>query len=92
MAQNDESQDLEKNKMPIIISNRESSFCLLHQTTNLENQVPGRFKPTSGDDACFKLWNLYISQAQEYDKVLIESWKSDMDGMLLFVRLYLSFS
>ncbi|KAF5369069.1 hypothetical protein D9758_002975 [Tetrapyrgos nigripes] len=56
-----------------------------------KNDLPfsnGRFKPTSDDDACFKLWNMYISQAQEYDKALIESWKSDMDGMLLFSALY----
>ncbi|KAF5342825.1 hypothetical protein D9758_013383 [Tetrapyrgos nigripes] len=52
------------------------------------SNVPGRFKPTSDDDACFKLWNMYISQAQEYDRALIESWKSDMDGMLLFSALY----
>ncbi|KAF5368877.1 hypothetical protein D9758_002995 [Tetrapyrgos nigripes] len=52
------------------------------------SNVRERFKPTSDDDACFKLWNMYISQAQEYDKALIESWKSDMDGMLLFSALY----
>ncbi|KAF5345929.1 hypothetical protein D9758_011453 [Tetrapyrgos nigripes] len=47
-----------------------------------------RFKPTSDDDACFKLWNVYISQAHEYDKTLLEGWKKDMDGMLLFSALY----
>ncbi|KAF5368874.1 hypothetical protein D9758_002996 [Tetrapyrgos nigripes] len=52
------------------------------------SNVRERFKPTSDDDACFKLWNMYISQAQEYDRALIESWKSDMDGMLLFSALY----
>ncbi|KAF5345895.1 hypothetical protein D9758_011387 [Tetrapyrgos nigripes] len=47
-----------------------------------------RFKPTSDDDACFKLWNMYISQAHEYDKALLEGWKGDMEGMLLFSALY----
>ncbi|KAF5369032.1 hypothetical protein D9758_003113 [Tetrapyrgos nigripes] len=48
----------------------------------------GRFKPTSDDDACFGLWNMYLSQAHEYDKTLLEGWKKDMDGMLLFSALY----
>ncbi|KAF5345887.1 hypothetical protein D9758_011404 [Tetrapyrgos nigripes] len=48
----------------------------------------GRFKPTADDDACFKLWNMYLSQAHEYDKTLLEGWKKDMDGMLLFSALY----
>ncbi|KAK7462678.1 hypothetical protein VKT23_007266 [Stygiomarasmius scandens] len=50
--------------------------------------IHGRFKPTPDDDACFKLWNMYIGQAQEYDRALLEGWKSDMDGMLLFSALY----
>ncbi|KAJ7921983.1 hypothetical protein B0H13DRAFT_1546427, partial [Mycena leptocephala] len=33
-----------------------------------------------------KLWAVYISQAEKYDKGLVESWKSDMQGMLIFVR------
>ncbi|THV00712.1 hypothetical protein K435DRAFT_854490 [Dendrothele bispora CBS 962.96] len=47
-----------------------------------------RFRPTSDDDACFKLWNMYIGQAQDYDRALLEGWKSDMDGMILFSALY----
>jgi hypothetical protein len=90
MVQNGEAQDLEKNKIPSSdVLDGEPSFYLLHQTLTLANQVPGRFKPSSDDDACYKLWNMYIGQAQEYDKALIESWKSDMDGMILFVCLSL---
>ncbi|KAF5345923.1 hypothetical protein D9758_011393 [Tetrapyrgos nigripes] len=48
----------------------------------------GRFKSTSDSDACFKLWNMYIGQAHEYDKALLEGWKGDMEGMLLFSALY----
>ncbi|KAK7462711.1 hypothetical protein VKT23_007298 [Stygiomarasmius scandens] len=50
--------------------------------------VNGRYKPTADDDACFKLWNTYIEQAQDYDRKLLEGWKGDMDGMLLFSALY----
>jgi hypothetical protein len=29
---------------------------------------------------------VYISEAEKYDKALVESWRSDMDGLLIFVR------
>ena len=42
----------------------------------------------SDDLASAKLWAVYISEAEKYDKALVESWKSDMDGLLIFVRVY----
>jgi hypothetical protein len=33
-----------------------------------------------------KLWTIYISEAEKYDKALLEGWKSDMQGLLIFVR------
>lgn len=40
----------------------------------------------AGDEsAATKLWSVYISEAEKYDKSLMESWKSDMEGMLIFV-------
>ncbi|KAJ7432156.1 hypothetical protein FB451DRAFT_958158, partial [Mycena latifolia] len=33
-----------------------------------------------------KLWGVYISEAEKYDKALVEGWKSDMEGFLIFVR------
>jgi uncharacterized membrane protein len=41
----------------------------------------------SHDRAAAKLWSFYISEAEKYDKGLVESWKSDMEGMLIFVRI-----
>jgi hypothetical protein len=41
---------------------------------------------TSEEAAASKLWAVYVAQAQKYDKSLVESWKSDMEGMLIFVR------
>ncbi|KAJ7849042.1 hypothetical protein B0H13DRAFT_1480029, partial [Mycena leptocephala] len=35
-----------------------------------------------------KLWAVYISEAEKYDKSLVESWKSDMEGMLIFAGLF----
>jgi hypothetical protein len=28
---------------------------------------------------------VYVSEADKYDKALVESWKSDMDGLLIFM-------
>ncbi|KAJ7637293.1 hypothetical protein DFH06DRAFT_1335969 [Mycena polygramma] len=33
-----------------------------------------------------KIWAIYIDEAEKYNKGLVESWRSDMDGMLIFVR------
>ncbi|KAJ7645208.1 hypothetical protein DFH06DRAFT_1212676 [Mycena polygramma] len=38
--------------------------------------------------AAAKLWAVYISEAEKYDKGLVESWKSDMQGMLIFAGLF----
>jgi hypothetical protein len=37
------------------------------------------------DEACAGLWTVYISEAERYDKALVESWKEDMTGLLIFV-------
>ncbi|KAJ7138568.1 hypothetical protein C8R46DRAFT_813180, partial [Mycena filopes] len=34
------------------------------------------------------IWTIYISEAEKYDKALVESWKSDMEGMLIFAGLF----
>ncbi|KAJ7668257.1 hypothetical protein B0H17DRAFT_1018536 [Mycena rosella] len=40
------------------------------------------------DAAAAKLWAVYVSEAEKYDKALVESWKSDMEGMLIFAGLF----
>ncbi|KAJ6456674.1 hypothetical protein C8R45DRAFT_1186307 [Mycena sanguinolenta] len=35
-----------------------------------------------------KLWSFYVSQAERYDKALVDSWRSDMDGLLIFAGLF----
>ncbi|CAK5278484.1 unnamed protein product [Mycena citricolor] len=35
-----------------------------------------------------KLWSIYISEAESYDKGLIEGWRSEMDGLLIFAGLF----
>ncbi|KAJ7769193.1 hypothetical protein DFH07DRAFT_1058240 [Mycena maculata] len=38
--------------------------------------------------AAAKLWAVYISEAEKYDKALVESWKSDMEGIIIFAGLF----
>uniref|UniRef100_A0A4Y9YJD7 DUF6535 domain-containing protein n=1 Tax=Dentipellis fragilis TaxID=205917 RepID=A0A4Y9YJD7_9AGAM len=35
-----------------------------------------------------KIWSIYLSHAEKYDKALVESWKGDMDGILIFSGLF----
>ncbi|KAJ7692279.1 hypothetical protein B0H17DRAFT_887604, partial [Mycena rosella] len=32
-----------------------------------------------------KLWAVYVGEAEKYDKSLVESWRTNMEGMLIFV-------
>ncbi|KAJ7899011.1 hypothetical protein B0H13DRAFT_2196313, partial [Mycena leptocephala] len=42
-----------------------------------------------GDEAAAaKLWAVYVLEAEKYDKALVESWKSDMEGLLIFAGLF----
>ncbi|KAJ7183465.1 hypothetical protein C8R46DRAFT_1344293 [Mycena filopes] len=45
--------------------------------------------PTPRDEAATtKLWGVYVSEAEKYDKALVESWRGDMEGMLIFAGLF----
>ncbi|KAJ7473474.1 hypothetical protein FB451DRAFT_1558683 [Mycena latifolia] len=35
-----------------------------------------------------KIWSVYVSEAHNYDAAQVESWRSDMDGMLIFAGLF----
>ncbi|KAJ6551290.1 hypothetical protein B0H19DRAFT_1263959 [Mycena capillaripes] len=34
------------------------------------------------------MWGIYVSEAEKYDKVLVESWRDDMQGILIFAGLF----
>ncbi|KAJ7033448.1 hypothetical protein C8F04DRAFT_1104775 [Mycena alexandri] len=42
----------------------------------------------SDETSWAKIWSVYISEAEKYDKVLVESWKGDMEGLLIFAGLF----
>ncbi|KAI0272294.1 hypothetical protein BC834DRAFT_789218, partial [Gloeopeniophorella convolvens] len=33
-------------------------------------------------------WSVYVNECQKQDKALVESWKGDMDGILIFAGLF----
>ncbi|KAJ7435959.1 hypothetical protein B0H11DRAFT_666686 [Mycena galericulata] len=45
-------------------------------------------KPKDRDKSGAKLWAVDISEAEKYDKALVESWRSDIDGLLVFAGLF----
>lgn len=40
------------------------------------------------DDSANALWALYGKEAKSHDEAGIQTLKEDMDGVLIFVRLY----
>ncbi|KAJ6449666.1 hypothetical protein C8R45DRAFT_883937 [Mycena sanguinolenta] len=50
-------------------------------------QLPEHMRENE-DDAASKLWAVYAAVAEKYDKRLVESWRSNMDGMLIFAGLF----
>ncbi|KAJ7278765.1 hypothetical protein C8J57DRAFT_1304471 [Mycena rebaudengoi] len=44
----------------------------------------GKDHDPSHEAATTKLWTVYISEAEKYAKGFVASWRSDMDGMLIF--------
>ncbi|KAJ7840865.1 hypothetical protein B0H14DRAFT_2340380 [Mycena olivaceomarginata] len=48
----------------------------------------GNYSKAENEEACAKIWSIYVGEAERYDKALIESWKADMEGMLIFSGLF----
>ena len=60
---------------------------LLSQISDLRSRRVDDYTEAENLDASSKMWSVYVGEAERYDKRLVESWKGDMDGMLIFVRL-----
>ncbi|KAJ7601948.1 hypothetical protein DFH06DRAFT_1116181 [Mycena polygramma] len=56
------------------------------QLPNTEPELP--YSEAESRQASTKLWSIYIGEAERYDKALVESWKGDMEGMLIFSGLF----
>ena len=57
---------------------------LIHQllaTTPISSSISA---PTVDNSA--EIWSICLTHAEKFDRALVESWKGDMDGILIFVR------
>ncbi|THV00508.1 hypothetical protein K435DRAFT_657025, partial [Dendrothele bispora CBS 962.96] len=63
-------------------------FNVLVRSFRVNTVTKGPFKPTVDDEACSKLWKVFIDQAEEYDEKLLKEWKADMEALLIFSALY----
>ncbi|KAJ7453765.1 hypothetical protein FB451DRAFT_1280752 [Mycena latifolia] len=55
------------------------------------NRMWSARSPDSGPDNeaySAKLWSVYVSEAEKYDRALVETWRSNMDGMLIYAGLF----
>jgi hypothetical protein len=50
---------------------------------NQASHVGSNFVDGSGH-----IFSMYLEMATEEDKKMVENWKADADGILIFVRLY----
>ena len=46
---------------------------------------PSQRKAEDYDEQAAKLWSVYTKEAESHDKALVETWKDDMEGILIFV-------
>ncbi|KAJ7628142.1 hypothetical protein DFH06DRAFT_1441981, partial [Mycena polygramma] len=55
------------------------------QGSSHRNQVNS---PVSDETPSAKIWSVYVAEAEKYDKALVQSWKDDMQGLLIFAGLF----
>ncbi|KAJ7197416.1 hypothetical protein GGX14DRAFT_186736 [Mycena pura] len=55
---------------------------------NMSGGTTDKGHTSNNEASASKLWAVYVSEAEKYDKSLVESWKSDMEGMLIFSGLF----
>ncbi|KAJ6457738.1 hypothetical protein C8R45DRAFT_913599, partial [Mycena sanguinolenta] len=48
----------------------------------------GHYSNAENEEACAKIWSIYVGEAERYDAASVESWKADMEGMLIFSGLF----
>ncbi|KAF7341579.1 hypothetical protein MSAN_02054900 [Mycena sanguinolenta] len=52
------------------------------------NPEKGDYSDAENEEACAKVWSIYVGEAERYDTALVESWRADMEGMLFFSGLF----
>ncbi|KAJ6498282.1 hypothetical protein DFH09DRAFT_1336734 [Mycena vulgaris] len=59
---------------------------LTQQTRRAE--IPTYIPLGTRDVKATDVWSIYTTLAEEYDKVMVESWRDDMQGILIFAGLF----
>ena len=81
MSEKTSVQDEEKGKIA-------EGLCS-HRNSHISSLVNVLFPPLAippGDDPSTKMWVLSILHADKHDSEMVERWKDDMDGILIYVR------
>ena len=69
------------------------SLSLLSYFVNVPGGPPGdNTQSSQGVDSSAQIWTMCLTHADKYDKALVETWKGDMDGILIFVRSILLYT
>ncbi|KAF5343758.1 hypothetical protein D9758_015336 [Tetrapyrgos nigripes] len=71
--------------LQIPMSGNDSDLESAHEAVGQESTQ----KSGIDEEACSKFWNVYIEEAQKYDKALLEGWREDMAGMLYLLTAFL---
>lgn len=58
----------------------------MNEKFNAHSSDSDGYTKAENDAACSNVLNIYVGEAERYDKALVESWKNDMTGLLIFVR------
>ncbi|KAJ7614832.1 hypothetical protein FB45DRAFT_1064488 [Roridomyces roridus] len=54
----------------------------------LKEEAVHNYSSDENRESCAKIWSIYVGEAERYDAALVESWKADMEGMLIFSGLF----
>ncbi|TFK77510.1 hypothetical protein BDN72DRAFT_953938 [Pluteus cervinus] len=55
---------------------------------DISSYLSAESPPVRYDDPTTKIWYAYITEAEKYDRKLAQSWKGDMDSILIFAGLF----
>ncbi|KAI0313905.1 hypothetical protein OF83DRAFT_491993 [Amylostereum chailletii] len=45
-------------------------------------------RPIDYDEGAVELWKAYVTEAESHDRALVETWKDDMESIIIFAGLY----
>lgn len=65
-------------------------MCIHNFTYDLQRlvSISKAILAASGDDPSLRMWILSIAHADKHDSAMVERWKADMDGILIYVRFF----